>query len=293
MSTTVEIVEGGVRVVTVTPGAFNAEQKEAIDESLAALQGEIDGHEADLVNPHQVTKAQVGLSSADDTSDADKPVSTAQAAADAVVLAAARAYSEGLVVGLWDDRGNFDASVNTFPAAGGSGPGGVILKGDMWNISVAGVLGGVPVAIRQTVRALIDAPGQDAANWAIGLSNADIDDAINAGVVGRAPSQRAVYEALYLKADKSTLLMTWAYAESFRLVSATRNGDGAITTAEIAWPDGTAGAFTADVLSGDFPGAIDAWHATSEGAPARTVTQATVTRDAFGAVISQPAITTV
>lgn len=38
-------------------------------------------HVADADNPHKVTKAQVGLGSVDDTSDVDKPVSTAQAAA--------------------------------------------------------------------------------------------------------------------------------------------------------------------------------------------------------------------
>ena len=37
-----------------------------------------DDHIASTLNPHSVTKAQVGLGSADNTSDADKPVSTAQ-----------------------------------------------------------------------------------------------------------------------------------------------------------------------------------------------------------------------
>ena len=46
-------------------------------------------HASDTANPHAVTKAQVGLGSVDNTSDANAPVSTAQAAADAVVLAAA------------------------------------------------------------------------------------------------------------------------------------------------------------------------------------------------------------
>jgi hypothetical protein len=41
-------------------------------------QAELDAHTGDTGNPHGVTKAQVGLGSADDTSDADKPVSTAQ-----------------------------------------------------------------------------------------------------------------------------------------------------------------------------------------------------------------------
>lgn len=88
------------------------------------------------------------------------------------------------------------------------------------------------------------------------------------------------------------LLEEWALAEHFRLVSATRNSDGAITAATIEWPDGAAGTFTVDVLSTAFPGATDAWHATYVGASASlTITQPAVTRDANGAVIAQPALT--
>lgn len=39
---------------------------------------DLQDHIADANNPHKVTKAQVGLGSVDDTSDIDKPVSTAQ-----------------------------------------------------------------------------------------------------------------------------------------------------------------------------------------------------------------------
>jgi len=41
----------------------------------------IKGHVDSTLNPHSVTKAQVGLTNAEDTSDASKPVSTAQATA--------------------------------------------------------------------------------------------------------------------------------------------------------------------------------------------------------------------
>lgn len=40
------------------------------------------GHTGNISNPHAVTKTQVGLSNVDNTSDVDKPVSTAQAAAN-------------------------------------------------------------------------------------------------------------------------------------------------------------------------------------------------------------------
>ena len=49
----------------------------ATDNTNAALQ-ELGAHKASAENPHGVTKAQVGLGNVDNTSDANKPVSTAQ-----------------------------------------------------------------------------------------------------------------------------------------------------------------------------------------------------------------------
>ena len=86
----------------------------------------------------------------------------------AATLVTANAYADSLVSGLWDDRGNFDASVNAYPSTGGSGGAGAILKGDIWTISVAGTL---PTAIAvvpgDLVRALIDTPGNTQANWSV------------------------------------------------------------------------------------------------------------------------------
>jgi hypothetical protein len=73
-------------ISTATQTALDAKETSG---AAATVQGNLDTHEADTANPHTVTKAQVGLGSADNTSDASKPVSTAQASADAVVLAAA------------------------------------------------------------------------------------------------------------------------------------------------------------------------------------------------------------
>ncbi len=84
---------------------------------------------------------------------------------------ATQAYADALVVGLLDDRGNFDASVNLFPSSGGSGTAGAVLKGDLWTISVAGTLGGVVVTAGDVVRSLSDTPGQTSSNWAIGENN--------------------------------------------------------------------------------------------------------------------------
>jgi hypothetical protein len=111
------------------------------------------------------------LSNVNNTSDMDKPVSTAQAAANAVVLASAQSYADSLVIGLLDDRGNYDASGNLFPTTGGSGTSGAIKKGDIWTISVAGTLGGHSVTAGDSIRALADAPGQTSASWAIMETN--------------------------------------------------------------------------------------------------------------------------
>ena len=93
-----------------------------------------------------------------------------QAATKAEVQTAennAKTYADGLVVGLLDDRGDYYASVNTFPAAGGSGSAGAIKKGDVWLITVAGTLGGSAVEAGDVIRARIDTPGQTAGNWTI------------------------------------------------------------------------------------------------------------------------------
>lgn len=54
-------------------------------ETSAEAQAKVDAHANLTNNPHAVTKAQVGLGNAENTSDSNKPVSTAQAAAIAVV----------------------------------------------------------------------------------------------------------------------------------------------------------------------------------------------------------------
>lgn len=80
---------------------------------------------------------------------------------------ATQSYVDGMVAGLLDDRGSYDASGNTFPSTNGSGVAGAIMKGDIWYISVAGTLGGVAVTSGDSVRALVNSPGQTASNWSI------------------------------------------------------------------------------------------------------------------------------
>lgn len=92
--------------------------------------------------------------------------------AAAAALVSANAYTDSQVVGLWDDRGNYNPTgTSDYPTTGGSGTAGAILKGDIWTVSVAGTISGNVVNIGDTVRALVDTPGLTDANWAIGENN--------------------------------------------------------------------------------------------------------------------------
>lgn len=94
-------VQGLAKEITNRTNAINAlrtELKTYVDDLIAdtgsdvtALETKVNNHIANKSNPHGVTKSQVGLGNVNNTSDADKPVSTAQAAAIANAKAAGTA----------------------------------------------------------------------------------------------------------------------------------------------------------------------------------------------------------
>lgn len=91
-------VQGLANEITNRTNAINAlrtELKTYVDDLIAdtgsdvtALETRVNNHIANKSNPHTVTKTQVGLGNVNNTSDADKPVSTAQATAIADAKAA-------------------------------------------------------------------------------------------------------------------------------------------------------------------------------------------------------------
>lgn len=91
-------VQGLANEITNRTNAINAlrtELKTYVDNLIAdtgsdvtALETKVNNHIANKSNPHTVTKTQVGLGNVNNTSDADKPVSTAQATAIADAKAA-------------------------------------------------------------------------------------------------------------------------------------------------------------------------------------------------------------
>lgn len=110
-------------------------------------------------------------------------------------------------------------------------------------------------------------------------------------VVQKGSSRKVALLEVATFGESARNLSAWAYASAFRWVTVTRDTNGAPITANIVWPDGVVGVFTTDHASTEFLGAIDAWHATYQGDPVKTVTQPLITRDANGGVTAQPAIT--
>ena len=94
-------VQGLANEITDRTNAINSlrtELKTYVDNLIAdtgsdvtALETKVNNHIANKSNPHTVTKTQVGLGNVNNTSDANKPVSTAQAAAIADAKAAGTA----------------------------------------------------------------------------------------------------------------------------------------------------------------------------------------------------------
>lgn len=89
-------------------GEINRVEKLISDEAATRAQADtnvnakVDSHIANKSNPHGVTKAQVGLGNVNNTSDADKPVSTAQATAIAEAKAAGTLAQTNLTTHLQD-----------------------------------------------------------------------------------------------------------------------------------------------------------------------------------------------
>lgn len=70
-----------------------------------------------------------------------------------------------------------------------------------------------------------------------------------------------------------------------------RDVNEAMISADVIWPDGTTGTYTADVVNVTWPSVIDAYHVTYVGENGTvTYTQPLVTRDVNGAVINLPEI---
>ena len=170
---TVEVEGGGssINVIdnlasTSATAALSANQGNALDSRLQTVENAQAGY-GDIVT--------YNASAFDSAGSAAAAQSAAESHANEVAATAesnAKNYADGLVVGLLDDRGNYNpTATSAYPTTGGSGVAGAILKGDLWAISADGTINGIAVTIGDTIRALVDAPAQNNANWAITQNN--------------------------------------------------------------------------------------------------------------------------
>lgn len=98
--------------------------------------------------------------------NADIAEATARSNGDAATLTSAKSYADGLLVSVYKDCGNWDASTGSFPATGGTGTSGAIKAGNAFEVSVAGTVAGENFDVGDLIRALVDTPGQTLTNWA-------------------------------------------------------------------------------------------------------------------------------
>lgn len=110
---------------------------EVLSDDIDLVEANLTSHTNNTSNPHNVTKAQVGLSNVDNTSDMDKPVSTAQGLAlnskedvsnkvnnlsspDDVKYPSTKAVADALALKLSaSDIGNYQVLKTVYVAAGG------------------------------------------------------------------------------------------------------------------------------------------------------------------------------
>ena len=109
------------------------------------------------------------------------------------------------------------------------------------------------------------------------------------GVLGNTPLSAARLNQLETDLE-AALLQLARDPESLFAGAVTYDGNGAPTSAVVAWPDGVTGTY-AGTASVSFPGSVSAYTITRAGSPTVTFTQPAVTRDATtGNVTNRPPI---
>ena len=128
-------------------------------------------HISDTANPHSVTKTQVGLGNVDNTSDANKPVSTAQQTALNLKADLASPTFTGTVSGISKS---------------------MVGLGNVPNVDATDRANHTGTQLASTI-----------SDFSSAAKSAAVADSISNGVTDIAPSQNAVYDALALKLDSS------------------------------------------------------------------------------------------
>src|SRR4030095_2358931 len=129
--------DGFVFQYAISQNDFTNAYKTKVDGAILSINSLLPDGSGNIV----ITKSDIGLGNVDNTSDVNKPISndaqtelnlkedlvnkvTSLTVVNNTTYGtslAVKSYIDSIVTGLWDDRGNYNASVNTFPSTGGSG----------------------------------------------------------------------------------------------------------------------------------------------------------------------------
>lgn len=126
---TAEAAETPTGAQAKATAAYNAAAADSTNKA-NAVQANLDAHSGNTSNPHAVTKSQVGLGNVDNTSDASKPISTAQQTAFDARLQITEAPLSASRYGVKGDGSTDDAAAlnAALTAAGGASNGEVYIS---------------------------------------------------------------------------------------------------------------------------------------------------------------------
>lgn len=162
----------------------------------------------------------------------------------------------GAIAGVLNDRGQYNPNTtNLWPVTGGRGVGGLPIKGDVWEASASGTMNGTNIEIGWWFRALIDTPGQSAANWAISISQITSTDVTNA--LGYIPYNATNPSGYITSAALAPYMLTASFTDAAvtgKLITGYVSSPGVVSAADsllqaIQKLNGNIGALTTGVSS--------------------------------------------
>lgn len=162
--------------------AAAAAEIDALDSAVTTLQGSVSGFDSHLTNtnnPHAVTKTQIGLGNVDNTSDVNKPISTAtQAALDAKQNTLTN--SDGLSEGTTNLYFTNSRVISTLLAGLSTATNAVITASD----TILSALGKIQKQVSDNLTALVNHTGNtnnphSVTKTQVGLSNVDNTSDLN------------------------------------------------------------------------------------------------------------------
>lgn len=119
------------------------------------------------------------------------------------------------------------------------------------------------------------------------MAKQTVNDAEGGGVVRGKINDN--FTELYNLHDQDDELIKWTAGKNYELINITRDAEGRVTSASAIWPDGSTGTYTATNYNATHE--VYDGYTISHTDSGKTVTQAAVTRNSEGAIITKPQLT--